>query len=338
MFTNVNDLPDMQLMLDEHYVVRRKHPEFDLYIHNYTPRATYDHVWNEATTSCRGLITDRWGTVVSRPFRKFFNLHEVGALPINEDYTVFEKLDGSLGISYFWMGRHWIATRGSFDSEQAKLANNMLAEEYLFVPLMFGLTYLFEIVGPSNRVVVSYPFNRLVILGKIITDTGEEIIPGHVHPGFPSPRTYNIDLKGSMPEIPNFEGFVVRFESGLRVKIKQEEYCRRHRLITGLNKRTIWEFLSGGKSLDNIINLAPEELELWIIEIVSYFRRAYSALEDDAKSIFRLVRENGDCVTRKDYAKYFVTYPSITAILFHMLDNKPYEQLIWKAIKPRGDE
>ena len=36
---------------------------------------------------------------------------------------------------------------------------------------------------------------------------------------------------------PNSEGIVVRFDDGLRVKVKYEEYIRLHKLLTGVNAR-----------------------------------------------------------------------------------------------------
>ena len=36
-------------MVDKGYISVRKHPEFDLYIYNYTKKAASEHVWNEAT-------------------------------------------------------------------------------------------------------------------------------------------------------------------------------------------------------------------------------------------------------------------------------------------------
>jgi len=98
---------DTQLLNElilENYVRVNKHPDRDLFIYNYTAKAQYDRVWNEITLQCRGLILDASGNIIARPFPKFFNLGEmedqvIPALP----FDVFEKMDGSLGITY-WQG------------------------------------------------------------------------------------------------------------------------------------------------------------------------------------------------------------------------------------------
>lgn len=109
--TNIHELPELARMVAEGYISVRRHPTAPLRIYNDTAKAQYDHVWNPATLTCRGVITNENGTIVARPFPKFFNLEQVETLP-NEPFEVHEKLDGSLGILY-WVGNEpSIATRG----------------------------------------------------------------------------------------------------------------------------------------------------------------------------------------------------------------------------------
>ncbi len=57
-----------QEMVREGYItVQKKHPECDLFIYNYTSKAQYDHVWNEVTLACGGLILDADFCRVSGP-------------------------------------------------------------------------------------------------------------------------------------------------------------------------------------------------------------------------------------------------------------------------------
>ena len=334
MFNNINDLSYIDQLINERYISKRKHPEFNLFIYNYTEKTQFQQVWNEATLSCRGLITDHSGTVVSRPFRKFFNLHEVVSIPFDEDYTVYEKLDGSLGISYFWAGRHWIATRGSFESTQAQEANNMLAGEYRFVPMMPGVTYLFEILYPENRIVVNYSRRQLVLLAKIITETGEEIIPAK-HPGFPGPVIYGLDIANPLPVIPNSEGFVIRFSSGVRVKVKQEEYIRLHRIVTGLTRTRVWEYLSEGRNIVDLAQSLPDEFSREVLSMAADIMAEYYKTERYTMDVYHAIRSRLPIADRRGYALEFLKYKSVSAILFKLLDGKPYEDLIWRMVKPK---
>lgn len=82
---------------------KQTHPTLDLTIWNYSPKVQYERLWDDITLQCRGLITNSKGEIVARPFRKFFNYeeHRPEDMP-NETYTVYEKMDGSLGILFYY--------------------------------------------------------------------------------------------------------------------------------------------------------------------------------------------------------------------------------------------
>src|SRR2546430_2518525 len=69
----------LSLMVREGYVRVQQHPSAPLVIHNYTEKAQYESVWNEVTLTCRGLISAPDGTIVARPYPKFFNHGQPGA-------------------------------------------------------------------------------------------------------------------------------------------------------------------------------------------------------------------------------------------------------------------
>ena len=82
---------------------KQTHPTLDLTIWNYTPKVQYERLWDDITIQCRGLVTNSKGDIVARPFKKFFNYeeHKPEDIP-NEEYVVYEKLDGSLGILFYY--------------------------------------------------------------------------------------------------------------------------------------------------------------------------------------------------------------------------------------------
>ena len=49
-----------------------------------------------------------------------------------------------------------------------------------------------------------------------------------------------------------------------RVKIKYAEYVRLHRIVTGLNARTVWEVLVTGGDLDELTEPLPDEFHAWV--------------------------------------------------------------------------
>jgi hypothetical protein len=314
----------------EGYISKQRHPMAPLTIYNYTHKCQYDWHWTPETIACRGLIVADDGQIVARPFPKLFSVEQLdGNLP-SGPFEVYDKLDGSLGVLYFIGERPWIATRGSFTSEQSEFANHILDSRYHWVRFRTELTYLFEIIHPSNRIVVDYgDMEDLVLLAIIDTATGKDLPLEDI--GFPIAKRYDgiQDFAELVAlEDPNKEGFVVRFtESGQRVKMKFAEYKRLHRLLTGLSARGIWESMQTPEGLQPIIDRVPDEFYAWVRTVEAQLRTEYAAIEDRCKDDFK------DLGDRKTTALYFQTCPH-PAILFKMLDGKDYSSLIWKVIYP----
>ena len=82
-------------------LIKQTHPTKDLTIWNYSQKVQYEKLWDDITMQCRGLVTNSNGDIVARPFKKFFNLEEIDSLPSGE-FKVYEKLDGSLGILFYY--------------------------------------------------------------------------------------------------------------------------------------------------------------------------------------------------------------------------------------------
>ena len=329
----------LQQLIADDYIKVQKHPTAPLYIYNYTPKTQYDRVWNELTLACRGLILDEEYNIVARPFGKFFNLGEMENQVIpNEPFEVFEKLDGSLGILYWHEGKPFIASRGSFSSEQALVATELLHTQYAHVipQLDPTKTYLFEIIYPENRIVVDYGAERkLVLLAVIDNQTGIDVLETQHHAflkegGFEIVKRYDglndLQLLKTQEE-ENKEGFVVRFQSGYRLKVKFEEYQRIHRIVTGVSTVSIWEYLKAGQDLTPILEKVPDEFYDWVKETHAQLLAQFAEIEAICKADFKILE------TRKDTALYFQTcrYP---AVLFKMFDQKPYDEVIWKQLRP----
>lgn len=341
MIQNVVELVELPDMLLGGFVVARRHPTAPLTIYNYTAKAQYENVWNEATLTCRGLITDDNGNIVARPFRKFFNLEQVERLP-DEPFEVTEKLDGSLGVMYWLDTKPYIATRGSFEGEQAQEANRILAgcDTSKLLP---SVTYLFEIIYPENRIVVDYHNRReLVLLAAIETDTGKELpyaVLGGLGFGVTPRIAYQTIAELTGRDWPGTmrEGFVIRFASGLRVKVKCADYVRLHKLLTGINERTIWrDYLMAGVNLDSLLERVPDEFNAWIKNTVDTMRAQYTAIDTSAQSVYRYIRENvAPNGSRREFADAAKASP-YTPILFNMLDGKDYSRHIWRMIEPQS--
>jgi RNA ligase len=146
----------------------------------------------------------------------------------------------------------------------------------------------------------------------------------------------------SAEDLPNFEGYVAAWRTAgkppLRAKLKQETYLMLHRILTGLNPKTVWEMLSAGQQ-DKIDALfadekIPKDFKKWLSGWATQLRDRYAGIEAEAKTVFA-GKPGG---TRKDDALYFQKTPHLKAILFLMFDGKSYDSTVWGMIKPRATD
>ena len=339
-------------LIKDGYISERKHSECDYYIYNYTQKTQYEGLWNEDTMNCRGLILDGEGNIIARPFKKFFNIGEygdtanLGKIPNYTWFDVWDKMDGSLGILYRMPnGEHRIATRGSFESEQSKIGTEMLSDYIIDILDTNNYTFLFEIIYPENRIVVDYKDQKdLVLLAGINKETGEELsyenllelgqrsdLPVAQYYGRVSYNRFAF-LKVENDIAEGKEGFVLKFDNGLRVKIKSEEYVRLHRIVTGLNSKSIWDLLRRGENLELLLERVPDEFYDWADQVKTDFENNYKSIEHSCDVIVKSCRLK----ERKEVAEYFLQkeHKIYSGILFTMYDNKPYKEVIWKMLKP----
>ena len=350
---NLSDISDY---LEGDYVIAQRHPTRPLLIYNYSRTTQFSGIWDDITLNCRGLVLDLEGNVIAKPFPKFFNYEEHTAEnsklpPIpNESFEVYEKMDGSLGIFFYYGGEWHMATRGSFTSEQAIKGMEMM-KKYNFEKLHTDYTYLFEIIYNENRIVCNYDFEDIVLLGIINTKTGNEVnlnndtediriknIISNI--GFRIVtlyKTWGEDWETLKKEISkDNEGYVIRFSGGMRMKIKGDEYVRLHRILTNFSTKDIWELLKNGEPLEPFLDRVPDEFDAWVKEVVRDLQTRYDSILNDYQTIlFNIWHPD-----KKLFAEYAKRYPH-PSLLFSMYDNKKNKcgyDYIWKLLKPKYEK
>jgi RNA ligase len=339
---------------EDNLVYKQVHPTLPLTIWNYTETVQYEGLFDDVTLQTRGLVTDDKGNVVARPFKKFFNMEEGKHTP-TPDFDVYEKMDGSLGILFYYEGEWVLATRGSFTSDQAVKGFEML-QKYDYQKLHKDYTYLFEIIFKENRIVVQYPYEDLVLLGMIHTKTGYEVdLYGEgndvrlknliTNLGFKVVRKYDgINDYSVLKEMikDDEEGFVVKFSNGDKMKIKGEEYLRLHKIMTNVSTTAVWEMLSEGRDVLEIIKDVPDEFYNKVKSYVRDLKYTYFSLSEYAGKThdgFRYGKfgDKDPEPTKKEFAEFLSMNnynPIIKALCFAMWDKKDYDKIIWKHIKP----
>ena len=343
------DLKILNDYIERGMLERNPHPYLSIDIYNYTRDCQFTQSWDDITLNMRGTVLDREGNVVARTFPKFFNMeeHTPDQIP-SEPFDVFEKMDGSLGILFHYDSDWHLATRGSFVSDQAVKGKEILSK-YKYRDLDPGCTYLFEIIYSENRIVVSYDYEDLVLLAVIDNQTGYEYDIHNVlfrdfeDAGFKIVKKYNgIDdykeLKKIIPD--NSEGFVIKFVSGFRMKIKGEEYVRLHRLITNFSNVDIWEVLKEGKNLEDFLDKVPDEFDSWVKRTMNSILTNYQRIESQVGKIYEyhMFGKFGDKEPETDKKKYAEWVkerdPKIQPILFKMFDGGDYSKYLWRLVRP----
>jgi RNA ligase len=393
------DLTILSKYIDEGLIIKQVHPTLPLSIYNYSRECQYDGKWDGITLNCRGLVLDNNGNVIAKPFPKFFNYEELKQEDIpNENFEVYEKMDGSLGILFYyeeelsderryniWFNNNYqtgmerffdpnnlpdfddpyyeptprikgewhMATRGSFQSEQAIKAKQILDTKYNVSSLRKTRTYLFEIIYPENRIVVDYGNDeKLVLLAVIDTESGEEIpnsaLYFMVEDGWDVVTTYKTwgeDWETLKREISkDNEGYVIRFSGGMRMKIKGTEYVRLHKILTNFSTKDIWELLRNNEPLEPFLERVPDEFDKWVKAIIMNLRYSFYSIDERAGKMhdfFRYGKYNDvdPEPTKKEFAEYVKQFPKeLAAVMFKMWDKQPYDNIIWSMIKPKYEK
>lgn len=352
------NMDDLSKEIIDGYVRWQNNPDFpEMRIYNYTEKAQFDNHWTDVTMQCRGLIVSG-EYVIARPFPKFFNYEqrkEHFDTRLFDSVGVSDKMDGSLGIVYRAPeGKPRVATRGSFTSDQASHATELLHKKIKsldFCAWDMRWTPLFEIVYPANRIVCDYgELDDLVLLGAVNVETGEVRGPyatSHFIVDYNGPiaeEFHKVNLAEALAMEPRegAEGVVVRFLSDNEMcKIKQEDYVILHRLVTGLSEKSVWEALGEGKNVEQICEPLPDEFHSWVAEVADKLRRQFELRLHQINGLFLdilfdlEIRLDEDW-TRKDFA--LAAKDSVhRGFLFALLDGNNIEPKVWQSLKPVGD-
>lgn len=296
--------------------------EFRLAIFNYGIDVDNN---NPIVREARGIIIDLGShdnpKVVCWPFSRFFNSFEEYADPIDwNNCRVEEKIDGSI-VKLWWLDKWRWSTNSCIDAFDATVGDDKInfldiiksAVNYRDIPfdnLDKKYTYIFELVGPTNQVVIKYPVIKLYHIGTRNNITGEEV---RLSIGVEQPKIYDIhtlddcieaakSLNNNSDQVKN-EGFVVVDNNWHRVKVKSPEYLELHHAINNGN-------YPKDKIIGMIMNDSDElrfdifplklyvkyytykltELEYNISRYIDYARGLYEEYNHDRRAVANTIR------------------------------------------------
>ncbi|VVC06115.1 RNA ligase [uncultured archaeon] len=369
MLTFLHDIMDtekLETLIKEGYISRNLHGKFPLAVLNYTPQAQYDEklVWGNELNFSRGLIyrTDTQ-EIIARPYTKFWNFSDTRhpeTMPENLPHEIplfLDKVDGSLAIFFEWEGIIYVSTRGSFHSEQAEWATRYIHRKYPRLKLPKGDTPLGEIIYKENHIVVNYDWEGVMIHGIVNIATGRERSRDEVKAysramNLPIVKEFKTSLDSALKEdIDNREGYVLTFPStGLKVKVKFENYKKLFKFFTGINVHFIWESMRNNEN--SIIESwledksIPPTFKEWLKEKRKILLLKYDDIFSETEEIFYSLPDIDEIIkmqtplprnVRKNLAMEISSH-RVSKLLFLMLDGKDFSQDIWKMIEPKGNQ
>jgi hypothetical protein len=305
---------------------------------------------------CRGLVldeADNW-RVVSRAFDKFFNYGEGHAAPIDwSTAEVQEKVDGSMIAVYAYKGAWHAATTGTPDGCGDVHGNDASGSwsprpgtslpvpdsfagyfwqtlSFYDVPLFNEapkgagecITWIFELTGPLNRVVIPHAEAKVTLLGARLTEGGKwiplgdakKILGGNV----PAVRSFPLqtvdDILTSFATLSPLaqEGYVVCDAAFNRIKVKHPRYVALHHAKDGMSVRAFVDIAKTGETPE-VIAVFPE-MKPQLDDIRDRFNALVFATESDFDAYKRLT-------PKKDFALAIKHLPH-SAALFQMYDGK----------------
>lgn len=246
----------LELLAAEPYYIKMKE-DSPYIIFNYDQiRSDFN---NPIVQEARGIIFKKgeWNNPVCWAFNKFGNYGE-SYVPEIDWNTAFvtEKIDGSLiKVWWDWDGGWHVSTNGTVDAWKAEIGDARMPDfGYYFLEALgkyfncfsafvenldFDYTYMFELVGPYNRVVVPHDEPDLYFLGARNKYTGEEFSCTALEMGslgvgkFRRPAIFPLHtledcVKAAELKTWDDEGFVVSDAKFNRVKIKSPAYVVAH--------------------------------------------------------------------------------------------------------------
>lgn len=337
-----------------------------LVLWNYTDHCTYERAWDDVTLNARGTVYEiETGKVVARAFPKFFNFGELSPEKQKEvlnakSFETFEKMDGSLGIVYYYDGEWRVNTRGSFTSDQAIKGKEMLdvmLDRGLF--LYDDATFLVEIIYPENKIIVDYNDDeKLSLLACIFTECGTEVSLNY---DFDNPfdnAVFDLPKKSSFDSIQELqdhletldhteEGYVVRLDNGYRVKFKSAEYLRVARVMNHMSPLAFWEKMENGIVKLDFLEHLPEEFRSdcddIVAELEEKYQRGLAQVVGDFETVMKGIGiEPPHEVTpevRKSVGLYCKDHGINTGSVFAYLLGKDdlVDKIVHKNIRPTGN-
>ena len=290
---------------------------FSVSIFNYRLAMYSDFIDNKAF-EMRGLtfIFNEDGSLFKRYLllHKFFNLNQVpeSQYSLVSNYvikSIHNKEDGSVA-SFIRLPNGNIVGKSkmSFESEQALGMNRLYnsnsdLKRFVDWSLDNDLVAVFEYVAPTNRIVLKYSDEELILLRLRDNKTGKYLDLSKYSDKIGSIKVAPSDV-GTLDELVELshsvedkEGWIIEFTNGLFIKIKTSWYCELHGLLTDdLYREHILVNYILDEKIDDVLGQIPEtevEAHERIDKIINVVKHSVAEKVTDILKSYDLFLEGG---------------------------------------------
>ena len=297
---------------------------------------------------CRGLIFDRDGNLMSRPFHKFFNINEreetqTNVVDMSQPHVIMEKMDGSmirpiLVDGYLRLATKMGVTNVAMDAEVWLAAQDPSLKEWMRRCVEHGITPLFEWISPFNQIVLAYEEADLVYLGSRNNLTGQyhfsrrNDMPFTKVPQYGSVEGNIADYIARQREAEGREGDIIRFADGHMVKVKNDWYVRIHKTVDRIVfDRNIVDLIIN-EEVDDVVPMLPQ---VQADRVRGFESRFWAAFKETEAGIAELYIDAARYESRKDVATVFAKTVDKTVMpfIFRMLDGNDLRELMLDHVR-----
>ena len=352
----------VSLPIEEGYfnITPNKFCDLDCYL--ITPEI--DAKWNSNNLFYRSLITDKEGNVLSSGWPKFFNYEEKPDCYPNpkqyNDWSICDKIDGSLLIADYVNGQFSMRTRGtvSYVTQENAKDFEVLPQKYPkvveFLKENSHLSLLFEIVTPNNVIVVRSQQIEFYFIGAInkngmcVVSSPDLVNIWRAIGPISMPQFYNFldtnDLSKISENIKYWkgkEGIVISYNNNQnRIKLKSDWYLFIHRVKSQFSStKNLIDFYieKGMPSYDDFYKIIETEFDYEIaVQLKWEMEKICEAGEKSKKyidHILEVVHDIRKVETRKEQAEMIKrNFQESSSFVFSILDGKIMSKEQWTKL------
>lgn len=296
----------------------------------------------------RGTCFGPDGMIVRLPLHKFHNLNECPGymeheIDFNQPHYIMEKLDGSMLAAIRIKDYYRLGTRAGI-TDVSMMAETWLAEQPkeiqdnydAFISRMIdsNFTPIFEFCSRMNKIVIDHPEPHLTLIAIRANFDGRYSDKQALER---CSETYNIPLVkfhdpklidiNKVREWKDSEGIVIAFEDGKRIKVKAEDYVRKHRAkdLVRFEKDVVKLILED--AVDDVLPLLEEDVRK---KLRNYQVRLLDDIELTDMAMIttvKLLKETEKVSTKKEFAEHILNereydWKKYSSFYFKVYDGK----------------